>query len=130
MDIIGIKDIAMMGRQQNAVVLQYDKTIVITSDILQHRKDETEPHITIDAVEEKIDLFAQEILLESKDSNHAVESIVYGESLVELLRWMIDVLKTHKHPPNAVPIPDFFGEATSRARSMEDDLLNKQVKSR
>ena len=130
MDIIGVKDIALMGRQQNAVVMQYDKTIVITSDIVKHQKDEQEPHITIDAVAEKIDLFAKQIMLEGKDSNHAAESVVYGESLVELLRWMIDVLKTHKHPPNAPPIPDFFGEATSRARSMDSDLLNKRVKSR
>lgn len=130
MDLLDSKDIGIMGRQQNYIALHYGKDITISTDILKHNDDAQEPHITLKDVEEKIDLFAKDILLEGKDSNRSAESSVYGESLVELLRWMIDVLKTHKHPPNASPIPDFFTEATSRQRNLESDLLNKHVKTR
>ena len=136
MDIIGIKDVAIMGRQQNVVVLQYDRSILITSDILKHNDaisrgvESDEPHITIDAIEEKIDLFAKEMLLASTISGRTAEPLVYGDALVDLLKWMIDTLKTHSHPPNAPAIPDFHSEANSRLLNMDYDLLNKQVKHR
>ena len=126
MDILDPKDVALIGRNQNGVILKYDKQIIITSDILKHNENQFEPHITLDDVEHKIDLFAKNILLEGKQ-HRSPESIVYGESLVELLRWMIDIMKTHKHPPNGLPIPDFFPEANRRAKNMENVLLNKRV---
>ena len=130
MDILNSKDIAVMGRKQNAVVLEYERSIVITTDILKHNQTAKEPHITLDDVQEKVEVFAKDVELAAKNSTRDPESVVYGESLVELLRWIIDVLKTHKHPPNASPIPDFYSEANSRSRSMEDDLLNKHVRTR
>lgn len=138
MYIFDVDDIAIVGKEnQNAMVLYQNKSILISSDILAHNdsisknKAPAEPHISIDAVEEKIDILANEILLAgSGGTGHAPEPIVYGEALVETLRWMIDVLKTHKHPPNAAPIPDFFDAATSRQNDMETYLLNQSVKSR
>lgn len=130
MDFIDGKAIGILGRKQNGLILEYDKSILITSDILKHNEDESEPHISISSVEEKIDMFAKRILLESKDSNRTPESMVYGESLVELLKWMIEILKTHSHPPNAPAIPNFHKEANERKASMERVLLNKRVQSR
>lgn len=127
MDILDPKDIGLIGRKQNGVILKYDKQIVITTDILNNNDNQYEPHITLDDVEHKIDLFAKNILLEGKQ-HRLSESIVYGESLVELLRWMLTIMKTHKHPPNAPPLPDFFVEADSRSRGLEDTLLNKRVR--
>ena len=132
MDIIGVRDIAILGRPQNAVVLQQDRTIVITTDILK-TSDDDDAHITLDALEEKIEILSQDILLAgSKGKGHAAEPIVYGDALVETLRWILAVLMTHKHPPNAPPIPDFFAGsegAISRRKDMETYLLNQQVKS-
>lgn len=130
MNFIDGTSVGLIGRKQNAIVLDYKKTIVITTDILKHNEDATEPHITLNDVEQKVEVFAKNILLESASSQRTEESLVYGESLVELLRWMITIMKTHKHPPNGSPIPDFFQEANSRARNMDVDLLNKQVKTR
>ena len=129
MDIIGVRDIAILGRPQNAVVLQQDRTIVISTDILRS-SDGDETHITLDALEEKIEILSQDILLAgSKGKGHAPEPIVYGDALVETLIWMIDVLRTHKHPPNAPPIPDFEPEAIKRRGKLETYLLNQSVKS-
>jgi len=130
MDFIHPKSVGLIGRKQNGIILDYEKSILITTDILKHNESGKEPHMTFDQAEEKIELFAKEMLLEAKNSRRDPESIVYGESLVELLKWMIDVLKTHSHPPNAPAIPNFHGEANKRLRTMDKDLLNKQIKSR
>lgn len=130
MDFLDGKDIALIGRKQNGVVLEYEKSIIITTDILRHKDKGDEPHMTFDQAEQKIALFAKNILMEGRGSNHEAQSIVYGESLVELLKWMIGVLKSHKHPPNGMAIPDFHPEANSRIRSMDRDLLNKHVQTR
>lgn len=127
MDILETKDVALVGRNQNGVILKHDQQIIITSDILKHNDNQNEPHITLDDVEHKIEMFAKDILLEGKQHREP-ESMVYGESLVELLRWMITVMKTHSHPPNATPIPTFFSEADNRSRNMDKVLLNKRVK--
>lgn len=129
MNQIDSKSIGVIGRKQNAIILNYDKSIVITSDILKYKENKS-PTIVIDDELSKIELFAKEILLSGKDSSRNAEPIVYGDKLVDLLRWMITILMTHKHPPNAAPIPDFFVEANSRSRNMEVDLLNKRIKSR
>ncbi len=130
MDFIDGKAIGVFGRKNNGLILEYDKSILITADILKHSEDESEPHISIAAVEEKIDMFAKRILLESKGSNRDAESVVYGESLVELLKWMIEVMKTHSHPPNAPAIPNFHKEANERKASMDRVLLNKRIQTR
>lgn len=130
MDFIDGKAIALIGRNKNSVVLEYDKGVLITTDILQHNLDASEPHIELDDIDQAIQVFAKNILLEAKNSNVDPQSIVFGERLVELLRWMIRVMKTHKHPPNGSPIPDFFKEADRRSNNMEDILLNKHVKSK
>jgi len=134
MDYLDTKSVAIIGREQNGVVLNYDRSIIITTDILKWSENVDDslqtPTITLDELSEKVEVFAKNVLLNGDGSTRDPESVVYGESLVELLRWMITVLKTHKHPPNASPIPDFYVEADSRYRNMEKTLLNKRVKSR
>ena len=133
MDILDSKDIALIGRNQNGVVLKYDKQIVISSDILKidNREIDRESHITISDVEKKIEMFADNILLSGlRSSTHNPEPVVYGEALVETLRWMITVLKTHSHPPNGIAIPDFHIEADSRSNNFDTYLLNQYVKTR
>ena len=135
MDILDGKDIGILGRQQNAIALKYNKSIIITTDILKLNEggakgDKDEPSITLDDISHKIDIFAKQILLDGKGSQREAQSSVYGENLVELLTWIIKTIKTHHHPPNAPAIPDFHAEANSRLLNMEYDLLNKQVQTR
>jgi len=135
MNFLDGKDVGFIGRQKNSIVLKYDKTIIITTDILEwndHEGDgkKIEPSISLSDISEKIEMFAKDILIEGKDSQREAESTVYGESLVELLRWMIRILKEHSHPPNGIAIPDFHQVANTRYSNMETDLLNKQVKTR
>ena len=122
-------DIAIVGRQQNAAILKYNKSIIITTDILKWGHKE-KPSVEIKDDLESIEMFAKDFMLETKDSNRKPESLVYGESLVDLLQWIITTMMTHKHPPNGPPIPDFFSEANSRTRNMELDILNKHIKTR
>jgi hypothetical protein len=126
------KDIAIIGRQKNVISLNYDKSIIITTDILKciDGSKTYPPSIYIDNDLDHINLLAGDILLESTNSTSDYQSVVYGEKLVELLKWIIEVLKTHKHPPNAIAIPDFHYEANSRMFDMDSDLLNKRVKTR
>jgi len=130
MSLVSKKSIAIIGRQKNGLVLDHDKSIQVTTDI--ENKDEP-TSINLDYIESKLEQYANDILLASTSDagkSKKPESIVYGESLVELLKWMIKILKTHKHPPNAPPIPTFFKEADNRSSTMEEDILNKHVKSR
>lgn len=133
MALLDGKAIGLVGRQKNAVALEYDRSIVITTDIMKFNNENQKkypPSIIMDNDLDLINVVAKDLILESSDSTSQSQSIVYGENLVELLKWMIKVLMTHKHPPNASPIPDFFPEANNRVRNMEVDLLNRRVKSR
>jgi len=70
------------------------------------------------------------------------QGIVYGDNLVKLLRWMLDVLQTHTHPPNSpptTPVPVFAdkisGELAVRKKQMdtvgsEFNILNYFVRSK
>ncbi len=124
------KSVAILGRNQNTIALNYDKSIVITTDILKFNSGSNPPEITLDDIKDRIGVLAKEIILSGNGSTRTPESMVYGESLVELLRWIIDILVTHKHPPNAAPIPTFFDDAATRSRNLEVDLLNKRIKTR
>ena len=135
MDFLDHRDIAIVGRTKNTLLLKYDKSIIITTDILKWNESVDDgikkiPTISLDEISNKIDMFAKDFLIETKDSQRLAESVVYGESLVDLLRWIITTLKTHTHPPNGIAIPDFHVEANNRYRNMEVDLLNKHIKTR
>lgn len=125
------KDIALIGRQKNVVSLNYDKSIMITTDILKWATGSSSypPSIYLNDSLNTTNVFSEDIILDT-GSGPDFQSMVNGEKLVELLSWLIDTLMTHKNPPNACPIPDFFPEAIRRKLSMEDEILNKRVKSR
>jgi len=126
------KDIAIIGRQKNVVSLNYDRSIIITTDILKcvDGSETYPPSIYLDNDLNYVNILAGDILLESTNSTSDYQSIVYGEKLVELLKWIIEILKTHKHPPNAMAIPDFHADANSRIYGMDSHLLNKRIKTR
>ena len=111
-------------------MLNYDKSIVLTADILKYNTSGETSTIRMSNEPSNIEVIAKDILFESNGSPRNPESIVYGESLVELLKWMITTLMNHKHPPNAAPIPDFFQEANNRMRNLEVDLLNKRIRTK
>jgi len=132
MDFLANDSIAIVGRLKNGIILDYGKTVYITTDILKTNENQKPTSITLNKENESIIVYADDILLEStsnKNSKEEAESIVYGESLVELLTWMIQKMMEHKHPPNAPPIPTWFSEAQQRISNMEKILLNKNVKS-
>lgn len=135
MKFVKNSDIAIIGRGdgKNAVVLGDDGSITISSSMVDTNSDKETESISVKDVEEKILILAKNIEIFSKGSDRNAESLVYGESLVELLKWIIKILMTHKHPPNAPPIPSWFPEAENRMAEMSDDkngILNKMVKSR
>lgn len=126
------KDIAIIGRQKNVISLNFDKSIMITTDILKcvDGSSTYPPSIYLDNDLNYVNILANDILLESTNSTSDYQSIVYGEKLVELLKWIIELIKTHKHPPNAMAIPDFHADANARILGMESNLLNKRIKTR
>lgn len=122
--------IAILGRKKNAIVLDYNQSILITSDITKTRDGVEVPSITLDSVESNLELLAKDIVLSAIDSPNQDYSLVYGERLIELLKWIIKILKTHQHPPNNVPINTFFYEADNWIERMDSYLLNKHVRSK
>jgi hypothetical protein len=132
MDLVDGLDVAIVGRLQNSVVLKYNKSIIITTDILSASEGVDEgvgsgSTITLDNISNKIDMFAEDMLMSAKSSERPQESFVYGESLVELLRWIIERMKDHSHPPNGTSIPTWHPEANTRSERMEQNLLNKRI---
>ena len=118
----------MSGRENNAIVLQRDKTILITTDILEADKDV--PSIMLDSENDLVDIVAKDIFIESSDGITEDQSIVYGQRLNELLKFILETLMSHSHPPNNVPINTFFTEARKWINEMDEYLLNKHVKTR
>jgi hypothetical protein len=110
--------------------------------------------ITMDRPIDKVmtlDLTAPVIMLNSMFSEAASlkrqadkpvtdQGIVYGESLVELLRWILDTLKSHTHPPNSppkIPMQTFIsnGDLDTRHAFMDKighqyNILNYYVRSK
>lgn len=130
MDFLDVKDIAFLGRNKNGMILKYDKSIVLSSDVIKTLDGVDAPSISLDAVESNLELLAEDIVLSSTENNNQEFSIVYGERLVELLKWIIKILKTHQHPPNNAPINTFFYEADGWVERMDTYLLNKRVRSK
>jgi hypothetical protein len=70
------------------------------------------------------------------------QGIVYGDNLVNLLKWMLDVLRDHTHPPNSppqIPVQVFadaiYGELAMRRTHIdkigsEYNILNYFVRSK
>lgn len=125
-------DVGIIGRKKNAVLLGYQRDIILTTDYTDDNLN-NHPSLSLDHNNNRIESIAHDILLESSASSlpdHHYESLVYGEKLVVLLRWIIRTLKSHSHPPNGPPVPNFFETADEYLRDMENIILNKRVKSR
>jgi len=101
--------------------------------------DNENPNILLNAGESFIDIDDTEnsrnieigsnfIYLRSDEGSNSDHSVVYGEELVETLRYMMDIINTHKHPPNGPPIPDFIPEMKRRSNSLIETILSKRVK--
>lgn len=123
--------VALRGRPNNSIHLNGDKSIIITTDLLKFNDETPHTYVTLDDISQKIDLIGDQINLLSNQSslpNNELQSIVYGERLVEILKWIIDKLVTHQHPPNAPPINTFFTEANNYKINMDSYILNKNVR--
>lgn len=128
-DLLVDKDsVAIVGRQKNSVILNYDKSILISSDITKNNNET--PTIEFDDEENTMIHMAKDILLSSPSNANDSYSTVYGERLVELLKWMIKIMKTHQHPPNNIPVNTFFVDADNWVDKMETYLLNDHVKTK
>jgi len=130
------KQIAVVSREGAGMVLEPNKTIVISTEILDRSDDSTLPSIVVtpkEAGESRLDLCAQKIEISSIDSpltEGELFSVTYGERVVEVLRWLIQTMMTHTHGPNTPALPDFHTKANEYLLSMEDYLLNKNVRTR
>jgi len=128
--ILNKDSVGLIGRNKNAISLEYDKSIIITSDILKTNSNEETTSITLDSIEEEIFAISKSMYLYSTENNNDPQSIVYGERLVEVLTWIIKRLKDHQHPPNNIPINTFFDKADYYIDNMDSYLLNKRIKTR
>ncbi len=126
-----ISDVGMRGRGNAAVKLTLEDNVVITSDEFKHDKNQPNTTIELSEIEAAITILSDTIKLQSNNTANADEqSIVLGESLVEVLRWMIQILMSHTHPPNAPPVNSFFNKAREYHTDMDKIILNKNIKIR
>jgi len=133
MELFDYKDIALVSREKSGIALYPNKTIVITTDFIKNGKREQSTEITLDDESSNVKLLAKSILFESSESNLIPGedySTIYGERLIEILRWIIQVLKTHSHGPNSPAVPDFHKDADEWLRKMTSYILNENVKTR
>lgn len=127
---IPLDSVALTARPGNSVELTDTGNIEISTDIAKKRL-EADVTIFFDKENKELRLASEDIVLESTITDGGEEfAIPYGERLVELLRFMLQTLKTHSHPPNSPPTPDFFVQADRYLRDIESFLLNKNVRTR
>lgn len=141
---IPLDAIGLAGRPGNSLELMDNGNIEISTDT-NKPNFEVEAALLFDKAEEELRAIAKDIVLDSRIQTRTGRgetaeagnegagdeySLPYGERLVELLRFILQTLKTHSHPPNAPPKPTFFKEATEYQVRMEDWLLNKNVRHR
>ena len=105
--------------------------MAIASDILKHNLGEANVSIELSELDTNIKVLSDTIeLFSNLNAEGTAESVVLGESLVKILRWFIQVMLTHTHPPNAPPINTFYDKAREYHRDMADIILNKNVKTK
>ena len=126
----GARDIGLSGRENNALILYEHKNITISTDILNNK--DNQPKITMDHENNETIFQSNDMkfLSNSDDSLNEDQSIVFGERLVEVLKFIMNRLMDHHHPPNNIPVNTFFKEANKYINDMDEYLLNKHVKSR
>lgn len=123
MSRIDLGDVKVRGRSNNLINLQISKNIILTTD-----ENNSSPTIELKHAENAINILSEKILLSSNESGNE-SSIVNGEQLVEILKWIIKVLKTHTHPPAGGPaLPVFHLEADSYYNYMDQNLINKNIR--
>ena len=122
------KTLSIIGRDNNAVILDKNGDVIITTDLLT---DNPECSLTFEKIDKILHAMSDLIILDGRRSGNAYTgSVPYGERLVEVLKWIIEVMLSHSHPPNAAAIPDFHTKAFTYLRILDDWLLNERVKHR
>jgi hypothetical protein len=112
-------EVRLSGRTRNIIELDDKGNIIIEAD-----------QVSIELINDSIKVLAQDIILSADLSKESREySIVYGEKLVDILRFILRTLKMHKHPPNASPTPDFYPEADRILENIEN-ILNTNVRTK
>ena len=129
--------IYVINRSGSTIQLSNEKTVFITTDVLKHSEGENVPNIEIHGKSQGITIESATMLLNSYDS-HLGEgqsfATVYGERLKEILEWIIETLKTHRHGPHAPAYPDFHTKANEYTNNLTEDnghwLINHNVRTR
>jgi hypothetical protein len=129
--------IYVVNRSGSSIRLSNEKTIYITTDVLKHSKDEDVPTIEINETDQHMNFESATMLLNSYSSHLAADqdfSTVYGERLVEILKWIIATLKTHRHGPHAMAYTDFHTKADEYTNNLTENkanwLINHNVRTR
>lgn len=125
---IPLDSVSVSARGGNTLELKSTGDIRLTTDI---QTETPSAAIQLSNEESEVRVEAADIVLSSTINPAGIEyAVPYGERLVELLRFILQTLKTHSHPPNSPPTPDFFVQADRYLRDIEGFLLNKNVRTR
>lgn len=125
---IPLNSVSVSARPGNTIELKDDKDIELTTDVTS---DTPSASIEMSDANSEIRISSRDIILNSTVNENGEEyAVPYGENLVELLRFILQTLKSHSHPPNSPPTPDFFVQADRYMRDLETFLLNRHVRTR
>lgn len=127
---VPLDSVALSARDNNSIELTDSGDVKLTTDKTKDRL-QAEVTIILDKENESLRMSARDIVLESTVNAGGTEySVPYGERLVELLRFILQTMKTHSHPPNSPPTPDFFVQADRYLRQLDEWLINKNIRTR
>ena len=127
---VPIDSVAISARDNNSIQLSDTGDIDLSTDKTKSRLD-AEATISLSKEHQEARVAANDIILETTANQGGEEfAVPYGERVVELMRFILQTMKSHSHPPNAPPTPDFFVQADRYLNDLEEWLINKNVRTR
>ncbi|MFW9875193.1 MAG: hypothetical protein ACFFG0_18970 [Candidatus Thorarchaeota archaeon] len=106
------------GRGNNALSLYPDGRVIIFTNINEGTSKLDMQIAEISGVSEMFRLYS------SKAKTNIDYSVPFGERISEVLEWLIQIMMTHSHPPNAAAIPDFHQKAQAYLNNLRNGWAN------
>lgn len=117
------KDVSIRGRYQNDITFK-DGIIEVFLD----RENEKSIKIILDKENNKAFISSENIELYNENLGKLEKSIL-GETLVEFLKYFVEMFITHTHPnSNTPPIPNFITNLKIQSSQLSENVLSKTLK--